>query len=220
MIEIYNSKEKWLESRFLGIGGSEASAVVGLNPYLSNQDLYDLKLKITIQQDISQKPYVVYGHKAEQPLVELFKLDYPQYEVVYNDNFMCFINDKYSFLRCTPDAILIDIETQQKGALEIKTTEVLSSMHREKWDNQVPENYYCQVLQYFITNEELQFVWLKAQIKSDFGDGDIKLTTKHYYFTRENCKDDIEWLKEKEIIFWQNNISKKVEPPLILPNII
>lgn len=219
MQQIFKNHERWLSERQNGIGGSDCSAVVGLNPYKSNIDLWEEKTGLKQPKDISERDYVKYGHDAEPLLVQLFALDYPEYEVNYNDNFRVNSSDEYPFIFCTRDCDLIEKATGKKGALEIKTTEVISSMHKEKWDNQVPENYFCQILQYFITDDELEFVWLKAQIKSDFGDGNIRLTTKHYYFTREQCQEDIEWLKRKEILFWNENVLKNVRPARVLPQI-
>ena len=34
----------WLQGRMNGIGGSDASAIVGLNPYKSNIDLFEEKI--------------------------------------------------------------------------------------------------------------------------------------------------------------------------------
>lgn len=215
----YNTHENWLKERKKGIGGSDASAVVGYNPYKSNIDLFEEKTGIRTPPDISDKPYVKYGHDAEPLLVKLFALDYPEYEVNYNDNFRVNFNDQYPFILCTRDCDLIEKETGRKGALEIKTTEVLNSMHKEKWDNQVPDNYYIQILQYFLTDQQLEFVILKAQIKSDFGNGDVRIQTKHYLFERKNVLDDIEWLKDAEVNFWNNNVLKNKMPNRILPNI-
>ena len=216
---IYGNHENWLAERKKGIGGSDVSAVVGYNPYKSNIDLYEEKIGVRTPEDISEKSFVKYGHDAEPLLVKLFALDYPQYEVNYNDNFRVNHNDKYPFIFCTRDCDLIEKETGRKGALEIKTTEVLNSMHKEKWDNQIPNKYYCQILQYFITDSQLEFVWLKAQIKSDFGNGDIRLQTKHYLFERTELKEDIEWLEQAEVEFWNNNVLKNKIPNRILPNI-
>ena len=41
-MQILKSHEEWLKSR-TRIGGSDAAAIVGLNPWLSNQELYDIK---------------------------------------------------------------------------------------------------------------------------------------------------------------------------------
>lgn len=216
---VYKTKDEWLKYRTNGIGGSDASAVMGMNPYKSNVDLWEEKLGLKNSQNISNEPFVIYGTKAEPLLVELFALDYPQYTVNYNNEFRVNYNDKYPFIFCTRDCDLVDKITGKKGALEIKTTEILNSMHKEKWDQQVPNNYYIQVLQYFATDNELDFVWLKAQLKYDFGDGNIKLITKHYYFTREQCQEDINFLIEKEVEFWQNHIVTKERPPRLLPQI-
>ena len=216
---VYENQANWLLNRKSSIGGSECSAIVGLNPYMTNAELWELKTGQKQAKDISDKPFVMYGHNAEKHLVSLFALDYPDYEVIYNDNYRVNYHDEYDFISCTRDCDLIEKSTGKKGALEIKTTEILSSMHKEKWNEQVPQNYYCQILQYFITDKELEFVWLKAQIKSDFGKGQIRLTTKHYYFTREQCQEDIDWLLKNEINFWQKCVLGKQRPNLILPNI-
>ena len=114
---IYENHEKWLNGRLKGIGGSDASAVVGYNPYKSNVDLWEEKTGIKQPEDISNRDYVKYGHDAEPLLVKLFALDYPQYQVSYNDNFRVNYNDDYNFLFCTRDCDLFDKATVIKGAL-------------------------------------------------------------------------------------------------------
>ena len=69
--------DEWLKQRLAGIGASEASAIIGRNPYLSNVDLWKIKTGRKRAADISDKPHVQYGHAAERPLRELFALDYP-----------------------------------------------------------------------------------------------------------------------------------------------
>ena len=216
---VYETKEKWLAGRTKGIGGSDASAVIGFNPYKSNIDLFNEKIGAKTPMDISDKPYVKYGHDAEPLLVKLFALDYPEYDVNYNDNYRVNYHEKYPFIYCTRDCDLIEKSTGRKGALEIKTTEILNSMHKEKWNNSVPDNYYCQILQYFITDAEIEFVILKAQLKSDFKDGDIRIQTKHYLFERNKFLEDIESLLQSEINFWNNYVLKGKMPNRILPNI-
>lgn len=53
------------------------------------------------------KPYVKYGTEAEKHLRELFKLDYPQYQVGYVENNM-FTNDKYPWAHASLDGWLMD----------------------------------------------------------------------------------------------------------------
>ena len=80
----FEDEEHWLKGRMNGIGGSDASAVIGKNPYKSNIDLFEEKTGRTVPEDISDKPYVIYGKKAEEYIRELFKLDYPEYEVEHH----------------------------------------------------------------------------------------------------------------------------------------
>ena len=47
----------WLKARTYGIGGSDASAIVGMNPYKTNIDLFEEKTGCRIPEDISEKPY-------------------------------------------------------------------------------------------------------------------------------------------------------------------
>lgn len=51
----------WLKARTYGIGGSDASAIVGMNPYKTNIDLFEEKIGRRVPEDISDKPYVKYG---------------------------------------------------------------------------------------------------------------------------------------------------------------
>ena len=215
MIErkILASREEWLKHRSR-IGGSDASAIVGLNPYKTNTDLYLEKTGQKESPDISHKPYVEYGTKAEEHLRELFRLDFPQYQVQYFDNNM-YLNSKYPFAHASLDGELID-EDGRRGILEIKTTNILQSMQKEKWKDRIPDNYFIQVLHYLMVTE-FDFVVLKAQLKSEFG-GQIYLQTKHYFIERSEVVGDIEYLAEEEAKFWKCVEGKKM-PNLILPDI-
>lgn len=81
----FENEQQWLKGRMNGIGGSDASAVVGMNPYKSNIDLFEEKIGRVIPKDISDKPCVIYGKKAEEYIRELFKLDYPEYQVEHHE---------------------------------------------------------------------------------------------------------------------------------------
>ena len=79
-MQVLEGHADWLEARKNRIGGSDASAVLGINPYKTNIELWQEKVGILTPDDISDKQYVRYGHSAEPLLKELFKLDHPQYE--------------------------------------------------------------------------------------------------------------------------------------------
>ena len=209
------SHEEWLKKRTSYIGGSDASCIVGMNPYKTNIELWEEKTGRRVAPDISNEPYVKYGHDAEEYLRELFAIDYPQYQVLYEDNNM-WLNDKYPFAHASLDSWLID-EDGRKGVLEIKTTNILQSMQKEKWKDRIPDNYYIQVLHYLMVTE-FEFAVLKAQLKYEHNNGDVFLTTKHYKIERAEVEEDIKYLESAERRFYEYIINDR-QPNLVLPAI-
>ena len=210
----FQTRDEWLAARKNHIGGSDASACVGLNPYKDNVQLWEEKVGLVLPEDISFRDYVQYGTEAEMHLRALFAMDYPQYRVEYVENNM-FTNTDYPWMHASLDGELTDQEGR-RGILEIKTTNILQSMQREKWNNQIPDNYYCQVLHYLaVTGYE--FAVLKAQLKSEWS-GDLRIATRHYFIERKDVEEDIGWLIEAERSLWNCVISGR-RPSLILPAI-
>lgn len=211
----FDSREDWLKNRVFGIGGSEISAVVGRNPYMDNVTLWEIKTGRRQPDDISGKPYVQYGTLAEKHLRALFALDFSQYKVMYEEN-NSFVNDKYPFAQASLDGWILD-DKGRMGILEIKTTEILRPMQKEKWKDRMPDNYYCQVC-FYMAVMDADFAVLKAQLKTDF-DGDVRLEVRHYYIERSEAQEDIDYLMQKGAEFWEY-VKSDTRPPLILPNVI
>lgn len=211
---VLGSRDEWLEARAGRIGGSEASAVVGLNPYMTNTELWEIKTGRKHPEDISDKPYVKYGHDAEPHLRDLFALDHPQYKVGYVDNNL-FVNSRYPWAHASLDGWLLDQESRL-GILEIKTTSILQSMQKEKWNNRIPDNYYLQVLHYMMVMEA-HFAVLKAQLKYEYS-SDVFLQVRHYRIERSEVEEDIRLLAEKERDFC-NKVKGDIRPATILPEI-
>lgn len=210
---ILNSREEWLQNR-KRIGGSDASAILGRNPYKTNIELWQEKTGRTVPEDISDKPYVKYGIAAEEHLRALFALDHPEYTVCYEENNI-WINDRMPWAHASLDGWLIDKEGRN-GIWECKTTNILQAMQKEKWKQQIPDNYYVQVLHYLMVTE-FDFAVLKAQLKYD-SSGEIYLHTRHYPIERSEVQEDIDYLMQKEAEFWEYVKSDKL-PPLELPEI-
>ncbi len=210
---ILNSREEWIQNR-KRIGGSDASAILGRNPYKTNIELWQEKTERMVPEDISDKPYVKYGIAAEEHLRELFKLDHPEYTVCYEENNIWF-NDRMPWAHASLDGWLID-QAGRKGVWECKTTNILQSMQKEKWQQQIPDNYYVQILHYLMVTE-FDFAELKAQLKYDFG-GELYLQTRHYHIERSEVEEDIDYLMQKEAEFW-DSVKSDTRPPLILPEI-
>lgn len=213
-MKVLANHDEWLANRMKGIGGSEISAVVGCNPYLDNVTLWELKTGRRQPEDISEKPYVKYGTQAEMHLRGLFRLDFPEFNVDYVDN-NSWSNSKYPWAKASLDGWLTD-QDGRKGILEIKTSEVLNSMHKERWKDQIPQNYYCQTL-FYMAVLEADFACLKAQLKTVF-DGVPYLQTKHFFIEKEDVLNDINYLMQEGERFWQY-VKNDKRPPLVLPSI-
>ncbi|MCI9355262.1 MAG: YqaJ viral recombinase family protein [Firmicutes bacterium] len=212
---IESERKIWLEERKKGIGASDAAAIIGKNHYKTNVQLWEEKTGLRQTEDISEKPYVKYGTEAEKYLRSLFQLDFPEYEVNYDQYGRIANLKKYPFLFATLDGELTEKQTGRKGILEIKTTEIINSIQLLKWKNRIPDNYYIQVLhQLLVTGYD--FAIVKAQLKFSY-DG-VRLETRHYTIERNEVIKDMEYLLKKEIAFWEC-VTEKRKPNLILPDI-
>lgn len=207
------SREEWLEHRHNYIGGSDASCIVGMNPYKSNVELWEEKTGQREAEDISEKPYVKYGTEAEPHLRSLFALDFPEYAVGYIEN-NSITNTDYPWAAASLDGILIEKATGRKGILEIKTTNILQSMQKEKWNGRIPDNYYTQVTHYLAVTG-FDFAILTAQLTSRY-EGMIYKQTKNYMIERR--EDEISYLMDEERKFWEC-VKQNKQPALLLPDI-
>lgn len=210
----FATADEWRAARTV-IGGSDAAALVGLNPYKTNIELWQEKTGRRTAPDISNEAFVKFGHDAEPLLRGLFALDHPQYDVGYVENNMV-LNDRYPFAHASLDGWLTEKETGRKGILEIKTTNILQSMQKEKWNDRIPDNYYCQVLWYLMVTE-FDFAVLKARLRSEWH-GEIRVTVRHYIIERSEVQEDIDELEKAGWKMWKA-IQEDREPYLILPAI-
>lgn len=211
-MKILKDREEWLQNR-QRIGGSDAAAILGMNPYRTNVELWEIKTGQLVPEDISDKPYVKFGTEAEMHMRELFKLDFPEYQVFYEENNM-WVNDRYPFAHASLDGWLVDQEGR-KGIWECKTTNILQSMQKEKWKDRIPDNYYIQILHYMLVTEA-EFAVLKVRLRYEF-DGEIYVQVKHYKIERTDVTEDIKYLEAAERKFWEQ-VQRRVRPSVLLPN--
>ena len=209
-------RQEWLKKRSKGLGGSDAAAIVGLNQWKTNVRLWEEKTGRVNPEDISGKDVVQYGISAEPLLRELFKLDFPQYEVGYQEYFL-HKHQEHDFLYATLDGELTEKETGEKGVLEIKTSQIMNSAMMLKWKGRIPDSYYIQILhQLLVTGWD--FAVMKANLKTEWFD-ETTIYNKHYTIKRSEVIKDMKFLLEKELYFWNHNVLKDIKPNLILPSI-
>jgi putative phage-type endonuclease len=215
-------KNKWLEEKRKGISGTEASAILGLNPYMTNVELWKYKTGRKERQE-KENEFMKYGRDAEGPLIEMFRLDYPNYKVNVPEPYSLQRNKKYMWMLGTVDAELNSLfsadlsgdNSSPDGFLEIKTATIYSNKQKEKWNDGVPDYYYIQILHYFLVNEAYKYCYLKVQLNLKFKDKEKFFKTKHYHFERKDKEEDLKLLKEKEVEFWEKNVLKDKEPSLV-----
>lgn len=206
------TEQEWLQKRKSGITGTGASAIMGYSNYLNNVEYWELKTGRRSESDLSGNPLVQYGQHAEQHLINLFALDYPDFDVVHKD-FDLRVHPEYPFLLGSLDGELTEKGTGRKGILEIKTATIMNRTQLHKWDDGVPMNYFYQVLHYLLVTG-YEFVVLKAQLKLM----NNRTETRHYQFDRSEVQEQIEELLKKELEFWKY-VQTDIRPALHLPRI-
>ena len=208
----YRNREKWLEARKKYIGGSDVACILGYNPWKTNTQLYREKKGLVLPNDLSDNPLVTYGTKAEEHIRALFALDHPELTVEYIPE-NSWRNTKYKFAAASLDGWTTD-ENGRKGILEIKTATITSGQQSNKWKDQIPDNYYCQVL-FYLGVTEWDFVDLRANLKYQFPESPLHIITRDYHIERSEVEEDIATIMEEAAKF-SESLNKNIEPPTIL----
>lgn len=188
-------REEWLRMRQkVGIGGSDAGTVLGLNPWCSNLQLWRYKTGQEEPEDISDKPAVKFGKIAEEHIRELFRLDYPEWQLDYHE-FWMYVNEKMPWQFATLDGEITD-DMGRRGILEIKTTTIQNKAQWDEWEDGIPQRYYAQVL-HQLSATGFSFAIVRAYIRW-YKDGELRVTVRDYRIERKDVIDDISYLCEQE----------------------
>lgn len=209
----FKTRDDWLAGRsdLHGIGGSDASAALSLNPWRSNLDLWQIKTGRKQAPDISDSERVQYGQNAEEYIRRLFQLKFKDvYEIQYQDNTILQNNDHPEFLY-SPDGLILEKGTGRRGIFECKTTTLMKSYDKEKWHNQVPQNYYIQVI-HGLNTTGFEFVDLFAEITYDEDYSQLR----RYHIERDDISSDVAAEFDGVHSFWFDYIVPDKEPPLII----
>lgn len=210
---------QWLEARRNGIGGSDAGAVLGVNKYRSNVDVWAEKTGAAPREDISDKPAVKFGKLAERHIRALFALEHPEMMVEYHEFYM-YVNDNEPYLYATLDGEITD-GNGRRGVLEIKTATIRNARQWDDWNDpetkspRIPDSYYAQCL-HQLAATGWDFVILFAYLRSGYGDKVAEIIERR--IERYEVEQEIDYLIERESEFWEK-VSSKERPALILPKI-
>lgn len=191
----YSNKEEWLALRKqLGVGGSEAAAVVGMNPYKSAYTLWAEKTGRA--EEFSGNLITEVGSYLEAFVAELFEKETGK-KVRRKNKIL--INDRYPFAFADVDRLVVG----EKALLEIKTTNSVPLMKQLRNSNEFPEAYYAQVVHYLAVSG-LEKAYLAVLINCrEF---------KVYELERDEA--EIEALMGAEEEFWCHYVKGDTPPPV------
>lgn len=185
------SMEEWVKLRSDTIGGSDASAILGLNPYKSAYALWLEKTNKVIPEDISGKEAVRLGTDLEEYVAKRFME--ATGKKVRRENYTIF-RDDMPYAHANYDRLVIG----ERAGLECKTT---NALHMSKFNNgEFPTNYYCQCVHYLMVSGLDRWYLAVLVLGIDFR-----------VFCIERDEDEIESLRAAEADFW--NMVQSDTPP-------
>lgn len=190
---IYKNKEEWLLLRKeLGVGGSEAGAVLGFNPYKSAYTLWAEKTGKVPEFEGNLITEV--GSYLEELVAKLFERETGK-KVRRKNRIL--VNTQYPFAFGDVDRIVVG----ENSVLEIKTTNSLPAMKKIK-NGECCDQWYAQTMHYMAVGG-----FDKAYIAVLINCREFKI------FEIERDEDEIKALMEAEKQFW--NCVKTNTPPAV-----
>lgn len=139
-VEEMKNRNAWLAKRNSGIGGSDAGAIMGYNPWKSAYQLWLEKTGQVEPADLSDKESVQWGIKQEPLIAEEFEARTGKR--VRRAGMLQRVD--YPWMMADVDRLIVG----EKAGLEIKTTNAFSA---KEWDeDNVPDSYYWQCQHYMM----------------------------------------------------------------------
>ncbi len=184
--------DKWLEVRNMGIGGSDAGVIMGLNSYKSPFQLWMEKTGQIQPEDLSDNEYVYWGTVLEDAVARRFS-ELTGKNVAHRGTLQ---SEEYPFMLANVDRMVVG----EDAGLECKTANAFSS---RKWDgDEIPDSYYCQCLHYMAVTGCQKWYIAVLVGGNHFIWKDIKRN-----------EEDIQALIKAESEFW-DKVQKKEMPPV------
>mgnify|MGYP000933375569 FL=1 len=133
-------EKKWLDARREGIGGSDASVIVGLNRWKSPFQLWLEKTGKAEPEDLSDNEYVYWGKVLEEAVANRF-CELTEKKVQRRGLLQM---DDYPYIRASVDRMVVG----ENAGLECKTCNGFAAKEWE--DDEVPTAYYVQCQHYMM----------------------------------------------------------------------
>lgn len=184
-------RSAWLKMRTMGIGGSDASIIAGMNRWKSPFQLWQEKTGQVEPEELDDNEYIYWGRVLEQAVADRFsELTGKQ---VHKQGMLQ--NKAYPWMLANVDRMIVG----ENAGLECKTT---NSFSGKQWDgDNLPDAYYLQCQHYMMATGMEK--WYIACL----------IGGNHFVWkTVERNEEDIQALFNLEKEFWEINVQQGVMP--------
>jgi len=186
------SRAEWLQERKKGIGGSDASAILGFNPWKSAFELYIDKTSEHVEEIDNEA--IHWGNVLEDVVAEEFTRRTGKKVRRRNQTFR---HKEHEFMIANIDRDVVG----ERALLECKTT---NAFNLDAWDGeQIPPAYICQ-LQHYMSVLDYEKAYIAVLI------GGQKFVWKEV----ERDDEFIEMMIEAEKQFWEEHVLKEIPPEI------
>lgn len=183
-------REEWLKLRTKGIGGSDASAIVGLNKYKSPVQLFLEKTGQIESEEAGESAY--WGNVLEDVVAKEFSI---RTGLKVQRKNAILMHPEYPFIIANVDRLIVG----KKEGLECKTA---SEYLKGEWvDDEIPAQYLIQCQHYMLVTG-YQSWWIAVLIGGN----------KFIYKKIERDEEIIQYLLQEEKNFWENHILANIPP--------
>ncbi|HEB4954402.1 YqaJ viral recombinase family protein [Bacillus thuringiensis] len=184
--------KQWLQARTQGIGGSDVSAIAGLNKWKSAVQVFLEKTQAIEKEDI-QSEAAYFGNVLEKVVAKEFV---KRTDLKVQRRNAILQHPEYPWMLANVDRLIVG----EKVGLECKTA---SEYLKKEWeDEEVPAAYLLQC-QHYMAVTGYEAWWIAVLI------GGNKFVHKKI----ERDEELIQYLIDIEKDFWLNNVEKN-EPPM------
>ena len=185
------TREEWLQVRKTGIGGSDAAAVMGMNPYKSPLSVYVDKTMADLPEEtvnIAMECGIAFeGFVAEKFCQQTGKK-------VLRSNYM-YRSGENPFMLANIDRMIVG----EKALLECKTTSIFNPIKFSCGD--IPPTYYWQCQHYLaVTGYDVCYLAI------------LVLSKDFHVFTIPRNEEHINMLIDEERTFWNEHVLKGIPP--------
>lgn len=184
------TREEWLTLRKTGIGGSDAGAICGLNPYSSPMKVYQDKTQGETEEADNES--MRQGRDLEDYVARRFM---EETGLKVRRSGQMYRSEAYPFMLANVDRLIVG----QDAGLECKTA---SAYNADKWkDGKIPPHYLVQCLHYMAVTGKR--AWYLA----------VVILGREFQYRKITWNEEvIRKLIAVEQIFWMQHVQPRIMP--------